>query len=134
MKKVLSILLIFLFIPISFIFSACSTVEDVAGTYKLVEIYTKQGVIKVGETYNDVELKEDAAILVLNLDDNYTATYKDVNFEQSISGTWNKKENMILFSSSKLQTIELEFEIKKDKDLLLIIDGEAVFLLKKQAE
>ena len=133
MKKIFPILLMLLFIPISFVFSACSNLEEVAGTYKLAEMYTEDhNIIKLGEKYKDLELEKNSAVLVLNLDEGKTATYKDANFEQEIHGTWDKRENFVLFAASELQTIELEFEIKDGKDLLLIVDGEAVILLKKE--
>ncbi|MDD4110430.1 MAG: hypothetical protein PHS54_02625 [Clostridia bacterium] len=135
MKKLLSILLILFIFPLGLIFSGCvPTVEEVAGIYKLVEVYDEEKTYKVGETLSDRNLTEDSAVLVLNNDKTFSATYTDLDFGGNIEGTWKKTENAVLFTSTPIKSVELNFEIKKDGDLFLMIEGESVLLLEKIEE
>jgi hypothetical protein len=132
MRKVFSFLLVLLLVPIGLFCSACvPTDEDVAGTYKLVEVYSEGTTYGIGYAFKDSVLTGDSAVLVLNEDETASATYTDLDFGETINGTWEKKEKTVIFNSQNLGTIELQFEINKDGDLLLIIENNSVLKLKK---
>lgn len=132
MKKVFSVILMLFVVSMSIFFVACQSVEDIAGTYKFAELYTiKTGTIKVGDDLNGETLTEDSAVLVLNNDENLTATYTDLDYDSVIDGTWDRRENMITFTSNGLKTVEIQFQIRETKDLLLIINEGETLLLKK---
>ena len=132
MKKISILLLFFIIIPAIFLFSWCvPTEEEVAGTYKLVEVYDEEKTYKVGETFKNKTLTPDSAILVLNNDENMSASYNDLDFGSEIIGKWEKKENTIIFTSTPIKSIELNFQLKKDGDLFLMIENESVLLLEK---
>lgn len=134
MKKILSIMLILFLIPVSFIFSSCKSMEEVAGTYKLVEVYSEGKTYKVGYAFNDVVLTADSAVLVLNKDENFTATYTDLDHKETINGIWDKRENTIIFKSSGFETVELTFELKQNGNLMLIMENISHLSLAKQPE
>jgi hypothetical protein len=134
MKKFLSIMLILFLIPVSVIFSSCKSMEEVAGTYKLSEVYSEGKTYKVGYAFNDKVLHADSAVLVLNKDENKTATYTDLDHKETISGIWDKKENIIIFKSSGFETVELTFELKQNGNLMLIMENVSHLLLAKQPE
>ena len=47
------LILVILLIPISFMFTACQSIEKVSGTYKFAELYTvKSGTLKIGDELN----------------------------------------------------------------------------------
>lgn len=132
MKKISILLLFFIITPAIFLFSGCvPTEEEVAGTYKLVEVYDEEKTYKVGETFKNKTLTPDSAILVLNNDENMSASYNDLDFGSEIIGKWEKKENTIIFTSTPIKSIELNFQLKKDGDLFLMIENESVLLLEK---
>lgn len=132
MKKILSVLLILLIFPCVSMLGGCvKSIEEMAGTYKLVEIYSEGETYGLNYSFNNTVLKEDSIVLTLNKDETFSATYKDLNFSE-VSGTWNKKEKAITFTSSGIESLSLNFEIRPNGNLLLIIDDNAVLLLEKK--
>lgn len=135
MKKILSIILVLFLMPLSVLFSSCTTVEEIAGTYYFSEFYMEGKTYKIGEVFEDITLSEESAILVLNKDEKMTATYTDLDYKSLIDGTWKQKENMIIFISKGLRTVEIQFQLReKPGELLLIIDQAQTILLKKVEE
>lgn len=135
MKKFASILLILFIFPAILLFSGCvPTEEEVVGTYKLVEVYDDEKTYKVGETVGDENLTANSSILVLNNDENKSASYTDLDFGGEVTGIWEKKENSIIFTSTPIKSIELNFQLKKDGDLFLMIENESILLLEKVEE
>ena len=135
MKKFLSVLLVPLVFSCTILLSGCvTTIEDMSGTYKLVELYNDNKTYKIDYAFNDTVLTEDSAVLVLNNDETFSATYTDLDYGTTINGLWDKRENIIIFTSIGFQTVSLKFEIKSSGDLLLLIDNNAVLLLTKKTD
>lgn len=135
MKKILSIMLVLFLIPVAVIFSSCTTVEEIAGTYHFSELYLEGKTYKVGDVFGDATLSEESAVLVLNNDEEMTATYTDLDYKSLIEGGWRQKENLIIFVSKGLGTVEMQFQLReKDGGVLLIIDQAETILLKKVEE
>ena len=132
MKKLLSIILALLILSCTILFSGCvSNIEDVAGIYKFAELYTEEKTYKVDYAFNETVLTEDSAILTLNNDETFSATYTDLDYG-TVNGVWDKMENIIIFNSVGFQTVLLKFEIKSNSDLQLLVDKNAVILLTKK--